>query len=80
MNPAKAIWRFFFPKERILIFTSFDADSYARAKSRLLSGGIRHRSRIVSQTTGRGAFTGRGMTQYDLYVAQEDEYAARQLL
>ncbi|GIO53136.1 MULTISPECIES: hypothetical protein [Paenibacillus] len=80
MNPAKAIWRFFFPKERILIFTSFDADSYARAKSRLLSGGIRHRSRIVSQPTGRDTFTGRGMTQYDLYVAQEDEHAARQLL
>lgn len=47
------IWEFFFPRERILLVTTFDHDHYLRVKNILLSEGIPHRSRIKGGMRGR---------------------------
>lgn len=80
MNIVKSIWYFLIPRERTLIFTSFDADTYAKVKYKLVSGDIAHRTRIISQGSGRGIQSGRRTSQYCIYVAETDEYAARQLM
>ncbi|MEC0241552.1 hypothetical protein P4H66_17175 [Paenibacillus dokdonensis] len=75
MGFLKSIWRFFVPRERTLIFTSFQQDDYARVKNRLQQSGISHRSRIVNWDGGRGFSHTRRM-QYSIYVDKADENSA----
>lgn len=73
------IWEFFFPRERILLVTTFDHDHYLRVKNILLSEGIPHRSRIKGGMRGRGQphmLGGRFQHEYELYVRREDERRA----
>ncbi|MDR0269133.1 hypothetical protein [Paenibacillus sp.] len=75
MGIFKSIWRFFIPRERTLIFTSFKLEDYLRVKNRLVQRGISHRSRVANYDGNMGTFPTRRM-QYSIYVAKEDEDSA----
>jgi hypothetical protein len=79
----KGIWHFFIPRERTLIYTTFDQGQYFRVKSRLSAAGVPHRSKMnggMSATTQRAAFGGKATVQHELYVHKEDEHKALQAI
>lgn len=75
MKWLKAFWRFFVPRERTLIFTSFRQEDYLKVKNRLIANGIPHRSRIVNWGSIQNMLQTRKM-EYSIYVAKEDEQSA----
>ncbi|MHA6530740.1 putative signal transducing protein [Paenibacillus sp. BAC0078] len=83
MSFLKAILHFFIPRERTLLYTTFDQAQYFRAKGRLTSQGIPHRSKINGgmQALGqRALYSGKTSVQHDLYVRKEDEHRAAQAI
>ncbi|MGN7761644.1 hypothetical protein [Paenibacillus sp. 22594] len=79
MGLFKGILHFFIPRERTLVFTTFDQAQYFRAKGRLTAAGIPHRSKInggMQATVQRAQYGGKASVQHDLYVRKEDEYRA----
>ncbi|MRN53530.1 hypothetical protein [Paenibacillus monticola] len=73
------ILHFFIPRERTLIYTTFDQAQFFKVKGNLLAAGIRHRSKIEGGTRGttHRAFTGGKLQQqHCLYVCKEDEHRA----
>ncbi|MWV43576.1 hypothetical protein GRF59_08000 [Paenibacillus sp. HJL G12] len=73
MGILKSIWRFFVPRERTLIFTSFNSDEFVRMKNKLIQSGIPHRSKITNWANDHGGGLQPRRMQYDIYVASEDE-------
>ncbi|MBP2111375.1 hypothetical protein [Paenibacillus silagei] len=81
MGLLRGIWHVFVPRERTLVYTTFDQGQYLRVKSRLAEAGIPHRSRInggMRETTRRANFGGKATIQHDLFVRKEDEHKALQ--
>lgn len=78
MKILESIWRFFVPRERTLIFTSFKVEDYTRVKIRLSASGIRHRSRIANWNAAQSGGPPTRSSQYSIYVAKEDEDLALQ--
>lgn len=83
MGLLKSIWHLFVPRERTLVYTTFDQGQYFRVKSRLAAAGIPHRSRInggMRAVTRRANIGGKTAMQHDLFVRMEDEHRALQAL
>ncbi|WNS44372.1 hypothetical protein [Paenibacillus sp. MMS20-IR301] len=83
MKMLRGIWHFFIPRERILVYTTFDQGQYARVKGRLAAAGVPHRSRInggMKALNQRARYGGKATIQYDLYVSKEDEHRAIQAI
>ncbi|MNO26789.1 hypothetical protein D3C76_166480 [compost metagenome] len=83
MGIFKGILHFFIPRERTLVYTTFDQAEYFKIKGRLTAAGIPHRSKINGgmQALGqRAQYGGKASVQYDLYVRREDEYRAAQAM
>ncbi|MEK3878716.1 hypothetical protein [Paenibacillus sp. FSL M7-0420] len=79
MGLLRSIWHFFVPRERTLVYTTFDQGQYLQVKSRLAVAGIPHRSRMnggMKATTQRAKFGGKVNVQYDLFVRKEAEHRA----
>lgn len=79
MGWMRGIWHFFVPRERTLVYTTFDQSQYFRVKSRLAEAGIRHRSRMnggMKAATQRAGFGGKVNVQHELFVRKEDEHRA----
>lgn len=79
MGLLRGFWHFFVPRERTLVYTTFDQGQYLRVKSRLAAAGIPHRSRInggMKATTQRASFGGKITLQHDVFVRKEDEHRA----
>lgn len=79
MGWMRGIWHFFVPRERTLVYTTFDQSQYFRVKSRLAAAGISHRSRInggMKAATQRGGFGGKVTLHHDVFVRKEDEHRA----
>ncbi|MFB5675484.1 hypothetical protein ACE3NQ_01905 [Paenibacillus terreus] len=67
----------------VLIYTSFIEEDYMKAKSVLISRGIRHYTRFIRANNSRrdGAYpVPSSTTQYEIYVRPEDEQTALQAL
>lgn len=83
MSLIKAILNFFVPRERTLLYTTYDQADFFRTKGCLSSEGIPHRSKINGGMRGlhqRTLYGGKASIQYDLYVRKEDEYRASQVI
>lgn len=79
MGVLKSIWHFFIPRERTLVYTTFDQGQYYNVKGRLTAAGVPHRSRInggMKAATQRAYYGGKATVQHDLYVSKEDEHRA----
>lgn len=79
MSLLRSIWHFFVPRERTLVYTTFDQRQYFKVKGLLAAAGVRHRSRInggMKATTQRANYGGKATVQHDLYVCKEDEHRA----
>ncbi|WP_342436330.1 hypothetical protein NSS79_23310 [Paenibacillus sp. FSL L8-0436] len=79
MGFLTGILHFFVPRERTLLFTTFDQAQYFRVKSRLTAAGIRHRSKInggMRAATNRANYGGNLAVQHELFVSKKDEHRA----
>ncbi|NUU62634.1 hypothetical protein [Paenibacillus agri] len=81
MSLLRSILDFFIPRERFLLYTTFDQMQYLKVKNHLLAEGIPHRSKIDGGSAGLNQRTragGRPNPKYELYVRKEDEHRALQ--
>lgn len=70
---------FLIPRERTLLYTTFDQSQYFRAKGQLSAAGIPHRSKINGGMKALGQrvqYGGKPNIQHELYVRKEDEHRA----
>ncbi|QQZ60831.1 hypothetical protein JI735_31020 [Paenibacillus sonchi] len=83
MGLLKGILHFFIPRERTLVYTTFDQTQYFKIKGRLSAAGIPHRSKInggMKALGQRAQYGGKATVQHDLYVRKEDEHRAAQVI
>ena len=83
MGLLRGIWYFFIPRERTLLYTTFDQGQYFRMKGLLTAAGVPHRSKInggMKAATHRAYYGGKTAVQHDLYVCKEDEHRALQAI
>lgn len=67
----------------VLIYTTFIEEDYIKAKSVLISRGVRHHTRFIRANNSRrdGAYpVPSSTTQYEIYVRLEDKQTAMQAL
>ncbi|MFM9279054.1 hypothetical protein [Paenibacillus jiagnxiensis] len=67
----------------VQIYTTFIEEDYMKAKSVLVSRGVRHHTRFIRANSSRrdGAYpVPSSTTQYEIYVRPEDEQTAMQAL
>ena len=79
MSFLKGVLHFFIPRERTLVYTTFDQADYLKVKSNLIAAAIPHRTRIEggSRDMTRRTHIGGGLSvQHDLFVSKEDEHRA----
>lgn len=68
-----------FSKYKLLIYTAFGNQEYFRIAARLDAHGVRFRTKTHDNTHrgGMGYMPRLDNTQYDIYVAKEDEHNAQ---
>jgi hypothetical protein len=67
----------------VLIYTTFIEQDYMKAKSALISRGVRHHTRFIRANSSRrdGVYpVPSSTTQYEIYVRPEDEQTAMHAL
>lgn len=79
MGFLRGVLHFFIPRERTLVYTTFDQADYLKVKNFFLAAAIPHRSKIeggMRELNRRAHIGGKTSVQYDLFVRKEDEHRA----
>ncbi len=75
------LFDFLFSRSKCLIYTALGSEEYFRVVQKLTAAGVSFRTRShYDRQRLRGSFPtfpAKDFTQYDIYVAKEDEYKAQ---